>query len=433
MTSLVLSTLLVGCSSNLTAVQLPTPQPTAAVTLKATPSMPEGLAGGLASPCTAVMSSAVTADTASAASKLVTEGKVRYDSESNTVIIGEGVASTLAGVSQALGKSELVQELAPGEWLLSANLTIEAGASLAIAAPEVRWLKLRSDNDGFAALRVLGGTLLIDGTCISSWDPVRNGFDEQTLDGRSYVLARDGARMDIRRAELRNLGYDRNESYGVAWRLVGTSGEIVDSYLAYNWYGMYSYEVDGLVMRGNEVHHNVMYGLDPHTRSHRLQIENNVVHDNGKHGIVLAEECNDSVVRNNVVYNNLHHGIVVYQRSNNNIVEGNTAYSNGEQGININDSANTIVRNNTVYENSEIGIGIGQGAANTQVVSNTVRANCKDGIYVYSAASESTLRENDVHDNGRYGIYIKSDGKTQVEENRVFGNAVDVHVVDNPS
>lgn len=378
------------------------------------------------------MNTAPSTGDAPAVAQSIAQGLVRYDGASNTIIVKEGVSSTLAGVSQSLNKHEVLKELAPGEWLLSANLQIETGASLAITAPEVRWLKLRSDSGGFAAVQALGGTLQIDGACVSSWDPARNSFDQQTSDGRSYVLARDGARMQIHGAELRNLGYDRNESYGVAWRLAGTSGEIVDSYLAYNWYGMYSFDVNDLVIRGNEVHHNVMYGLDPHTRSHHLQIEHNVVHDNGKHGIVLAEECSDSIVRNNIVYNNLHHGIVIFQRSNNNLVEGNTAYNNGEQGININDSTNTTVHNNTVYDNIEIGIGIGQGAAHTEVVSNTVRNNRKDGIYIYSTATNSVLRQNIVLNNGRYGMYLKGD-ETQVHDNQVSGNAVDVQNEQQPS
>jgi hypothetical protein len=44
------------------------------------------------------------------------------------------------------------------------------------------------------------------------------------------------------------------------------------------------------VVRDNEFHDNVLYGIDPHTDSHRLLIERNVVHHNGKHGIILAED-----------------------------------------------------------------------------------------------------------------------------------------------
>jgi parallel beta-helix repeat protein len=162
------------------------------------------------------------------------------------------------------------------------------------------------------------------------------------------VLARNGARMDVYRSELSYLGYEANESYGVAWRLAGTSGEIIDSRFGYNFYGLYAYEASNLVIRGSEVHHSVRYGIDPHTRSNNWLIENNISHDNGKQGIILAEDCTGSVIRNNVVYGNALHGIVLYQRSNHNLVEGNTSYGNGLQGINVNASSHNTLRNNAV-------------------------------------------------------------------------------------
>jgi parallel beta-helix repeat protein len=352
--------------------------------------------------------------------------EVSYDGDSRTIVMRQGAPTTLAVVARALGRPDLLQEIAPGEWLLSANLEVRNDAALRIAGPEVRWLKLRSDDEGFVAVKAVGGRLELADTCISSWDQRRERYDQDLADGRSFVLAREGARMDIHRSELRYLGYDAHESFGVAWRMSGTRGEIVDSTLAYNYFGMYSYEASDLVMRGNEVHHNVLYGLDPHTRSKRLVIEGNVVHHNGKHGIILADECSDSVVRGNVVYNNLHHGIVLYRHSDANLVEDNTLYGNAAHGININESSTNVVRNNVVYENLEAGIGIGQQARGNQVVGNLVHANRKDGVVLYSAAADTELQGNIVSDNQRYGIYLKSAGGERIAGNQVSGNQVGV-------
>ncbi|HEU5102698.1 MAG TPA: right-handed parallel beta-helix repeat-containing protein [Roseiflexaceae bacterium] len=359
---------------------------------------------------------------------LANSAVVHYDDESNTILLRKGARTSLAGISQIIGRPDVLEQLAPGEWLLSANLRVEPGALLRVAAPEARWLKLRSDERGFVWIKALGGEIEFTGACVSSWDAARQQYDDNYQDGRGFVLARDGARMDIRGSDLRYLGYDGPEAYGLAWRLNGTRGQLVDSDVSYNFYGVYSYEVDDLLLRGNRVHHNVMYGLDPHTRSMRLVIENNVAHDNGKHGIILAEECSNAVVRNNVAYDNLHHGIVIYQRSNDNLVEGNTAYGNGGQGININDSANTIVRGNIVYDNLDAGIGIGQRASATQLLGNLVQANRGDGIALYSDAADSLLRENNISDNSRYGIYVKTGGKLQVEANEVAGNQVGIYL-----
>ena len=355
-------------------------------------------------------------------------GSAHYDDASNTIVVRKGAEATLASLKAALGQTYALQELAPGEWLLAANLRVEAGATLRIAAPEVRRLKLRSDDGGFVSIKALGGQLTFADTCVSSWDATRNAYDMNYQDGRSFVLARDGARLDIERSDMRYLGYDGPEAYGLAWRVRGTTGQIVDSYVSYNFYGVYSYQVDDLVIRGNETHHNVMYGIDPHTGSMRLVIERNVSHDNGKHGIILAEDCADAVVRDNVAYNNLHHGIVIYQRSNNALVEGNTAYGNGGHGINVNQSAGAIVRGNHVYDNLEAGIGVGQGASAAQLIGNQVRANRRDGITFYSDVKDNLLRDNQVSGNTRYGLYVKSAGALAASGNEISSNAVGVYL-----
>ncbi len=351
---------------------------------------------------------------------------VRYDAERDTVVVAGSEGATLGAVAAALERPDLLAEIAPGEWLLSTSVEIGPGASLEIAGPEVRWLKLRSDDTGFVSIKARGGRLVIADTCVSSWDPGRQQVDENIADGRSFVLARDGSWMAIYRSRLHHLGYQANESYGLAWRLAGTGGEIIDSELAHNFYGLYSYQVQGLVIRGNVVRNSVLYGIDPHTESNRLLIEDNVAHHNGKHGIILAEGCSDSIVRNNTAYANELHGIVLYSGSNNNLLEGNTSYNNGLQGINLNGVVNSRVVDNTVYANGQDGIGVGQGSSDNLIAANVVRSNRDHGIYLYSEAHGNRIEENHVSDNGRYGIYVKSTGNRILGGNRVFDNTVGV-------
>lgn len=353
---------------------------------------------------------------------------ISYDPDTNTILLGAGAPPTLPAIGAALGRPDLLRELAPGEWLLAANLRLGKGAALQIAGPEVRRLKLRSDAQGFVWIKAFGAQLDFVATCVTSWDAAGNSVDTNDSDGRSFVLARGGARMSIRDSELSYLGYYANESYGVAWRQFGTTGVATNSRFGHNFYGLYSYEASDLIIRGNEVHHSVRYGIDPHTRSDRLLIEDNISHHNGKQGIILAEECSDSTIRGNTVYANALHGIVIYQRSNNNLVEGNTSYSNGLQGINVNDASNNTVRGNTAYDNAEAGIGVGQDAAGNLLIGNIVRDNRKDGITLYSNASGNTLRDNVVSGNTRYGIYVKSAGNAIERGNQVFGNSVGIYL-----
>jgi parallel beta-helix repeat protein len=353
---------------------------------------------------------------------------VKYDAKEQTIIVGKGAEVTLRDIARSLGEADVLREVAPGEWLLDANMRIEEGAALRIAAPETHRLKLRSDDSGFVWIKAFGGQLEFSGVCVTSWDSARASYDEQLDDGRSFVLARDGAQLFIRDSEMSYLGYAANESYGVALRLKGTSGEIVSSRLGYNYYGLYTYQVSDLVIRGNEVHHSVRYGIDPHTESRRLLIEDNISHHNGKHGIILANGCTDSVIRNNTVYNNAMHGIVLFQGSNDNLVEGNTSYGNKYEGINVNESSDNTIRDNTVFDNAKAGIGVGQKSRDNLVEGNVTYGNREDGIALYSDAGGNTLQGNEARANARYGIHIKSDDNTIGEGNRVFANAVGVYV-----
>lgn len=371
----------------------------------------------------------VWADTRSLAvrSGLAQQGAVdvSYDEAEDTIFVRGDGRTTLRSLARELDDEDLLRDLGGGQWMLSANLMVEDGAALRVAGPEVRHLKLRSDADGYVWLRVFGGRLDIEDTRVTSWDPAKDAVDEEVGDGRSYILARDGAEMNVRRAETSYLGFDADESFGLSWRMEGTTGELVDSCVAYNYYGMYSFEVEpGLVIRGNEVHHNVLYGIDPHDRSNELVIEDNEAHDNGADGIILAEGCSDSRIRNNRSYNNKEHGFVLYQGSNGNLVEGNIAYRNGLSGINVNDAAENTIRNNTVYENGASGISVGKGSAKNLIVGNGVRANEGDGIEFYSAAERNRAIQNTVNENEGWGIYAKSktSGNVIAPNNQVFNN-----------
>jgi parallel beta-helix repeat protein len=356
--------------------------------------------------------------------------EVSYDEETNTIIVQAGEEVTLPEISQALEQPDLLQELLAGEWLLAANLQINEGAAVEIAAPDVHWLKLRSDDELFVWIKARGGQLDFSETCVTSWDVAAQDYDQNgdESQGRSFVLARDGAQMNILDSELSYLGYQAGESYGVAWRLEGTSGKIEESTLAYNHYGLYTYEVSGLVIRGNEVHHSTKYGIDPHTNSNQLLIENNISHHNGKHGIILAEGCTDSIIRNNEAYQNTLHGIVLYEQSNNNTIEENRAYANGQQGININNSSSNIILNNSVFSNTLAGIGIGSNASDNLVTNNEAYDNLLDGIYIFSDATRNILQGNSIHHNARHGIYIKSSDNQLPSGNEVTRNQVGVYL-----
>jgi len=345
----------------------------------------------------------------------------RFNAAENEITVTAGEGVTLSALAERVADNAL-RDAGDGVWELRADLVVLEGASVRIAAPEVKWLKLISEDGKFASLKPAGGALDVVGTCITSWDPEANAADTNLEDGRGYLLARDGARMDIDNAELRFLGNGTVESYGLSWRTEGTTGKITNSVVSHNYFGLYSHEIDGLVVTGNEFHDNQLYGIDPHTGSHNMTIENNVVHDNGKHGIILAEDCVDSVIRGNTVYRNSHHGIVLYLRSDRNTIEDNDTFANAAQGININESHDSVIRNNRVYDNNESGIGITQTSSNNLVENNQVRGNTQDGVRLVSESARTTVRGNTIGENGRYGVYVDIDGDVDIAGNMIFAN-----------
>ena len=65
-------------------------------------------------------------------------------------------------------------------WLLKVKLKVEEGATLRLSGGpggDVRWLRLLSTPSVGIWLRAENGTLLIESTKITSWDPARNGPD----------------------------------------------------------------------------------------------------------------------------------------------------------------------------------------------------------------------------------------------------------------
>jgi len=367
------------------------------------------------------------ADSSAAAGAPAATGvKAVFDRATNKITLSSGDGVTLTALSKAVANEAALTEVNPGEWLLGANLEISGGASLVVAAPEVRWLKMSSSPQGYVALTVLGGKFNVNGTCITSWDADKKVVDDEYQDGRSFLLARDGGQMNIDRAELRFLGHSETESYGLAWRLEGSGGSITNSIISHLYFGLYSFEVGGLVVTDNEVFSSVVYGIDPHTGSHDMKIQRNVVHDNGKHGIILAEDCTDSVISDNIVYRNQHHGIVLYLRSDRNTIENNETFNNLAQGVNINESSNNVVRNNRVYNNTESGIGVGQNASDNLVERNEIRGNEQDGVRLVSATSKADVRDNVIGENTRYGVYIDAQGPFTLSGNTIFGSRAGV-------
>jgi parallel beta-helix repeat protein len=339
-------------------------------------------------------------------------GTVRYLREQNLIVVEYGGAMTLTALKAALPTAPL--QLVDRErrvWLLSASLLLTGGSTLRLhgrkAGGDVDELRLKSDNTpapgAIVSLTADHGTLDIRSTRITSWDTASGGPDvEYETYGRAFIRARSRmrsmtliplqSRMDVIDSEVAFLGYSANESYGLVWKVVAPDpfvfdyvrvhGNVIGSRIHDNYFGLYASGARGSEWRGNHVHHNVQYGLAPHTRSDDLRIEDNDVHDNGRHGITVRQHCARVQIRNNRVWGNGESGITLHRRSNSGLIEGNRVFRNGEAGILVSDSAGVTVRGNLVRENAHIGIQLAMGASDNRIEANSVRGNGFYGLFV---------------------------------------------------
>ena len=363
---------------------------------------------------------------------------LRYARDLNLITIEQGDGITLSTLKAALPQAPL--QLVDRErrvWLLSASVLLTNGSTLRLhgrkAGGDVDELRLRSDNSrkpgSVVSLTADHGALDIRATRITSWDTAANGPDtEYETYGRAFIRARSRmrsmlliplqSRMDVVDSEIAYLGYHANESYGLVWKVVAPDpvvfdyvrvhGNVTRSNIHHNYFGLYAAGARGSEWRSNHVHHNVSYGLAPHTRSDDLLIEDNDVHDNGHHGITVRQRCARVVIRNNRVWANRETGITLHSGSNGGLVANNRVFRNGDAGITVYGSAGVTVRANSVRDNAHIGVQIAMGATDNRVEDNEVRGNGFYGLFVGK---------------GRGRPPVGSDGKprrNQITRNRIY-------------
>ncbi|MEW6167546.1 MAG: mannuronan 5-epimerase AlgG [Pseudomonadota bacterium] len=285
---------------------------------------------------------------------------------------------------------ELIEQTAPGIYLLRMPLVIGHDATLHI---DRSTLDFRMSEERGAFL-VNDGRLFVTGSRVTAW---REREDAPALfrDGerfRPFLVAWGGTETYIVDSVVSSLGYAASKSYGVSISqyspsLVGQMGRVpptgwlINSEFVDNWYGFYCYEADNVVIVGNVYRDNVVYGIDPHDRSHRLIIaENEAYGTKKKHGIIISREVNDSWIFHNRAYENGLSGIVIDRSSVRNVIAGNTVYNNGSDGITIYESPDNLLWANNAIGNGKHGIRV-RNSVGIKLYNNNSIANGSAGIY----------------------------------------------------
>jgi parallel beta-helix repeat protein len=387
--------------------------------------------------------------------------QVRYASTSNTIYVTGPVTCTLSDLVafKALAKAPL--RLAdPGRriWSLGANLKLEQGARLNLhgsaAAGDVNELRLRSDPTVFVWVRAEWGTIDLDRTKVTSWNDAAGGPDlDYAGNKRAFIHVRSlrdpatqqarESTMNIADSDVGYLGTNAAESYGLVWKVSGTPtadlfanvdvyGQVTGSRLHHNYFGAYTYGANGMLWEGNELDHNVKYGLDPHDDSDSLTIRDNFSHDNGDHGIICSQRCDDLTIEHNRSVGNTGHGIMLHRNVTASVVADNVVQNNTDTGIALFESHGNTVEGNTVSGNLR-GIRLSVGSADNRISDNDVSGNKGYGIYLYKGSDapttgdgrpkRNTFAGNRVTGNASYAVYLADSDANTFTDSTFSGNA----------
>src|SRR5207248_3325304 len=185
---------------------------------------------------------------------------------------------------------------------------------------------------------------------------------DYTLNGRAYIEVRSSlstngvtpqiSRMDITNSEVCCLGSPEAGAYGLVWKVIAATatnlppastntifdlvtvfGNIVNSRIHDNYFGVYTYGAQGMQWLANEVYNNAEDGFNLGEKSKEVLIQGNNLHNNGSYGIVASKRCDHLALRGNNCSSNAQSGILLQRQSNHSLIEANQCLSNGDSGI----------------------------------------------------------------------------------------------------
>lgn len=286
--------------------------------------------------------------------------------------------------------AQYLSETSPGVFL--ARLPIVIGRK-GIFEIDKKTTELRLSQEGGSFL-INDNQLFISHSKLTGWSEKANGpaTFKTAKEFRPFLLSWGGTQTYLFNSKVASLGYNNSKSYGISisqytpnmkaqMNRQEPTGWIVNSDFSDMWYGFYCYEARDFVLKGNTYRDNIIYGIDPHDRSHGLIIaENSVYGTKKKHGIIISREVNDSFIINNKSYDNHLSGIVLDRNSVNNLVAYNQTYRNHSDGITLYESADNLLWGNRVFANKRHGIRV-RNSTNIKLYENLAIGNGLMGVY----------------------------------------------------
>jgi len=328
------------------------------------------------------------------------------------IFLNQGVF-TIADVVDAIGRDQLgAIDVLPGS-IVRFNRPVAVGpeATLILSGAEAREIQLNATTGAFI---VNAGKLDVVGTRIVGYDVendrvLRRSYESAMHRFRPFLLGWSGSVTNLADSEFVALGYSAGRSYGVTFnagpvddyyeraRPAAPTGTIVNNNFDNLYYGFYAYEAADVQLVGNEYRNSIIYGIDPHDRSKRLNISLNTAYGTAKkHGIIISREVNDSFIVGNLSFDNYGSGTMLDRSSVGTLVFANTLRGNHGDGMAVFESPCTIVGMNDIGGNNRAGIKV-RNSWDVLLLQNRIESNKGSGIEGFIsdlAASEGSAGRN---------------------------------------
>lgn len=328
------------------------------------------------------------------------EWVVRQGGIPQAIFIDDGYVN-LKDLAKRLPK-QYFSETSPGVYLARLPIVVGHKGILEIDSSTTE-LRLSQEAGSFM---VNDGQLFVRDTQVTGWREKANGpatFRDPD-EFRPFLLAWGGTETYIINSKMASFGYANSKSYGVSIsqytpnmakvvKRDEPTGWIVGSEFSDMWYGFYCYETRDFVVKGSTYRDNIVYGIDPHDRSHGLIIaENDVFGTKKKHGIIISREVNDSFIFNNRSHDNKLSGLVIDRNSVNNQIVDNEIFQNHTDGITLYESGNNLLWGNKVLNNRRHGIRV-RNSVSIRLYENIALANGLTGVYGHIKDLSDTDRD----------------------------------------
>ncbi|MEM7386427.1 MAG: right-handed parallel beta-helix repeat-containing protein, partial [Verrucomicrobiota bacterium] len=202
------------------------------------------------------------------------------DSTSRIYVSGDGLV-TLPMIAEVPGIPLETSGEAGEVWTLGASIFLQEGATLEIrnvaAGGAVDELRMVSNASLVTSIEADRGTVFIEGTTVTSWDPDTSQPDTELKDGRAFLLARsrsvsgmaETSSMILTGATLQFLGSRVLDEAALVWDRThfdeGVSGHggLENCRLEHCAFAAAEWSADSLAFNGNEFHECEILYYDP--------------------------------------------------------------------------------------------------------------------------------------------------------------------------